>query len=85
MRITESLKILKSKKLGAFTMFELLLAMAIIGILASLSVPLYWRMRLKLISCLAPAIIITVRKNCLAFTSWLAVPYLCCWLLFFPM
>ena len=32
---------LKSKKLGAFTMFELLLAMAIIGILASLSVPLY--------------------------------------------
>jgi type IV pilus assembly protein PilE len=32
---------LKSKKLGAFTMFELLLSMAIIGILASLSVPLY--------------------------------------------
>jgi type IV pilus assembly protein PilE len=32
---------LKTKKLGAFTMFELLLAMAIIGILASLSVPLY--------------------------------------------
>jgi type IV pilus assembly protein PilE len=41
MSITKSLKILKSKKLEAFTMFELLLAMAIIGILASLSVPLY--------------------------------------------
>lgn len=34
-------KYLRSQKLGAFTMFELLLAMAIIGILASLSVPLY--------------------------------------------
>lgn len=32
---------LKTKKLHGFTMFELLLAMAIIGILASLSVPLY--------------------------------------------
>lgn len=36
-----SLNILKQKKLGAFTLFELLIAMAIIGILSALSVPLF--------------------------------------------
>jgi type IV pilus assembly protein PilE len=41
MTIQKHIAALKRKKLGAFTMFELLLAMAIIGILASLSVPLY--------------------------------------------
>jgi type IV pilus assembly protein PilE len=41
MSFKKKIVLLKSKKLGAFTMFELLLAMAIIGILASLSVPLY--------------------------------------------
>ena len=34
-------KKIHSKKLGAFTMFELLIAMAIIGILAALSVPMF--------------------------------------------
>lgn len=34
-------KKLHSKKLGAFTMFELLIAMAIIGILAAMSVPMF--------------------------------------------
>jgi len=34
-------KIIKQKKLGAFTLFELLIAMAIIGILSALSVPLF--------------------------------------------
>jgi type IV pilus assembly protein PilE len=32
---------LKTKKLGAFTLFELLIAMAIIGILSALSVPVF--------------------------------------------
>ncbi len=41
MNFNKYIQVLKTKKLGAFTMFELLLAMAIIGILASLSVPLY--------------------------------------------
>lgn len=41
MNFCKKITVLKTKKLGAFTMFELLLAMAIIGILASLSVPLY--------------------------------------------
>lgn len=41
MNFNKNIIALKTKKLGAFTMFELLLAMAIIGILASLSVPLY--------------------------------------------
>lgn len=36
-----SVNILKQKKLGAFTLFELLIAMAIIGILSALSVPLF--------------------------------------------
>jgi type IV pilus assembly protein PilE len=39
--IKNNIKQFGLKKLGAFTMFELLVAMAIIGILASLSVPLY--------------------------------------------
>lgn len=41
MNFKKRISILRKQKLGAFTMFELLLAMAIIGILASLSVPLY--------------------------------------------
>lgn len=36
-----SINILKQKKLGAFTLFELLIAMAIIGILSALSVPVF--------------------------------------------
>lgn len=35
------INILKHKKLGAFTLFELLIAMAIIGILSALSVPVF--------------------------------------------
>jgi type IV pilus assembly protein PilE len=34
-------KILKEKRLNAFTLFELLIAMAIIGILSALSVPVF--------------------------------------------
>ncbi len=37
----KQLNTLKHKKLGAFTLFELLIAMAIIGILSALSVPLF--------------------------------------------
>ena len=37
----KSIYILKHKKLGAFTLFELLIAMAIIGILSALSVPVF--------------------------------------------
>lgn len=36
-----SINILKQKKLEAFTLFELLIAMAIIGILSALSVPVF--------------------------------------------
>lgn len=37
----KSIYTLKHKKLGAFTLFELLIAMAIIGILSALSVPVF--------------------------------------------
>ncbi len=41
MNFNKHIKKLKTKKLGAFTMFELLLAMAIIGILSALAVPVF--------------------------------------------
>ena len=41
MSIRKHITSLKTKKLGAFTLFELLIAMAIIGILSALSVPLF--------------------------------------------
>jgi len=41
MSFTKHIISLKTKKLGAFTLFELLIAMAIIGILSALSVPLF--------------------------------------------
>jgi type IV pilus assembly protein PilE len=41
MNSLKTLTILKTKKLGAFTMFELLVVMAIIGILASSAVPIF--------------------------------------------
>ena len=36
-----TVELLRTKKLGAFTLFELLIAMAIIGILSALSVPVF--------------------------------------------
>ena len=39
MKINKTINKMKTKKLGAFTMFELLVAMAIIGILSALAVP----------------------------------------------
>lgn len=41
MTLKKLICILKYKKLGAFTLFELLIAMAIIGILSALSVPVF--------------------------------------------
>lgn len=41
MKVRNHIQQLKTKKLGAFTLFELLIAMAIIGILSALSVPVF--------------------------------------------
>ena len=41
MSLKRKIIVFKTKKLGAFTLFELLIAMAIIGILSALSVPVF--------------------------------------------